>query len=101
MPEGRNLHRSTKDTKRWCLGKKGREHVGRYEPTDNPAQLAYRCQNCRKILKTDVHRFRMGTVWLHPDGRLRTYNIRGCKQVPFYGPGLPPAASFSERGTIP
>jgi hypothetical protein len=75
-------HRASKDTKRWCKGIDGREHVPQWEfdylsylsPRDAyPGLLRLRCAACRKVLKFHVCSNRL---W-------------GADGAAFYGPGLP------------
>lgn len=92
-------HRSTKDTKRWCLGRKGREHEPQYEPMSRwyhrgqppgyPDYLQYRCRNCRRMLRGTVSSMRRAFCWLDARGVAHDYNMTGFVAVPFYGPGLP------------
>ena len=47
-------HRSKKDTKRWCLGKEGREHTPTWQPKRswNAADkwLVWTCSQCKREL---------------------------------------------------
>jgi hypothetical protein len=74
-------HRASKDTKRWCKGINGREHVPQWEFTwgswitvghGYPGLLQLRCAACRKVIEYHICSTRM---W--PGGDF------------FYGPGLP------------
>lgn len=92
-------HRAKKDTKRWCLGRPGREHEPRWEVEERwhrgrrgyPAGREQRCANCRKRLASyscDA------SIFFHPatkQVRRWAYRGHGWVELFFYGPGLPPA----------
>jgi hypothetical protein len=74
-------HRSSKDTKTWCKGVHGREHVPQWEFSYSsgyssleayPGVLQLRCAGCRKVLE-----FHFCATRMWPGGDF------------YYGPGLP------------
>lgn len=72
-PEGPAPHRSKKDTKRWCRGVVGREHIWIYDEWRRMREFAqkhsivYSVEVCRVCRKEGRHVW--PTLWVDEDGR--------------------------------
>lgn len=92
-------HRSSKDTKHWCLGKEGRYHQCAWVPNDGklylfdrtsyPTILSLRCVQCRKEFVTS---YRLSRAWPNQWGSRHD----PASAAAFYGPGLPGDYGWSD-----